>query len=226
MDHTLTLKSKAPVTHDTVLLEFDRPPGFDFVPGQATHWGLDVPGMETVGRPFTITSLPSEDRLEFVIKVYPRATHPDHDGVTERIGQMQPGEKVFVDTPSGDIRDAGPGVFVAGGAGITPFIPILKDRARRQALEGCTLIYSTKSEADIILRGAWEAMDGLNTLYVTTETPGDANRIDAAFIDEMVSFDNRFYVCGPPPMMQSVIADLRAYGVGDQDIIAEREWLG
>lgn len=225
MNHTLTLRSKSQITHDTVRLEFERPQGFDFVPGQATHWGLDVPGLEDAGNPFTITSLPDEDRLEFVIKVYDVASNPDHDGVTQRIGKLQPGERVFVDAPSGDIHDAGPGVFVAGGAGITPFIPILKGRARRRAVDGCTLIYSNKREADIILRQTWDAMDELNTIYVNTEGEA-AGRIDAGFIDEMVGFENRFYVCGPPSMMQTVVADLRAYGVADDKIIVEKDWLG
>ncbi|RAH98903.1 flavodoxin reductase [Acuticoccus sediminis] len=227
MLYTLTLQRITPVTPDTVHLVFDRPAGYDFLPGQANHWGLDIPGFRDAGKPFTITSLPDQDRLEFVIKIYNTAEHPDHDGVTERIGRLKPGDKVFVDGPSGDIRDRGPGVFVAGGAGVTPFIPILLQRQRAGEVGGSTLIFSNKCEADIILRDTWESMDGLRSIFVTTEEDGPLHRdeIDAGFIDEMVGFDNRFYVCGPPPMMRAVIADLRAYGVPEEQIVVESKWL-
>ena len=227
MNHTLTLQSKEHVTHDTVHLVFDRPAGYHFRPGQASHWGLDVPGFRDAGKPFTITSLPDQDQLDFIIKIYNTADHPDHDGVTERIGQLLPGDRVFVDDPSGDIRDEGPGVFVAGGAGVTPFIPIILERERNNGMRGCALMYSNKTEDDIILRETWEAIGGLRTIFVTTDASGPhpQRKIDAAFIDEMVGFDNRFYVCGPPSMMKAVIHDLRAYGVPDEQIIVEKKWL-
>lgn len=79
MVHTLTLQTIAPVTHDTMHLVFDRPPGYHFVPGQANHWSLDADGFRDAGKPFTITSLPDQDRLEFVIKTYKVAQNPDHD---------------------------------------------------------------------------------------------------------------------------------------------------
>ena len=78
MTFKLTLKSIAPVTHDTWHLVFDRPEGFAFEPGQATHWALDKDGWRDEDRPFTMTSHPEAEIVEFVIKSY-----PDHDGVTE-----------------------------------------------------------------------------------------------------------------------------------------------
>ena len=230
MDHTLTLREIRPVTHDTVHLVFDRPEGYDFRAGQANRWGLDVDGMRDAGKPFTITSLPDEDRLEFVVKTYPVAEHPEHDGVTERIGKMEAGEQVFVGDPYGDIRDEGPGVFVAGGAGVTPFIPILEARRRAGTLAGCTLLYSNKAERDIILRETWDAMraDGLTVHYTVTEEedgPFPNRQTDAAYIRETTGLDHRFYVCGPPPMMKAVIADLRDAGVPDDRITVETKWL-
>jgi ferredoxin-NADP reductase len=230
MTHTLTLQDIRHVTHDTVHLTFDRPEGYDFRAGQANRWGLDVEGMRDAAKPFTITSLPDEPRLEFVVKTYPVAQHPEHDGVTERIGKMEAGERIFVGDPYGDIRDEGPGVFVAGGAGVTPFIPILKARRREGTLGGCTLLYSNKAERDIILRETWDAMeaDGLAVRYTVTEEedgPFPKRQTDAALIRETTGLDHRFYVCGPPPMMKAVIADLRDAGVPDDRITVETKWL-
>lgn len=228
LPHTLTLETLTFLTHDTVQLEFDRPEGFEFTPGQATHWGLDVDGMRDAGNPFTITSLPHEERLEFVIKTYPTDEYPDHGGVTERIAKMQPGEKIFMDNPSGDIADKGPGVFVAGGAGITPFIPILKERRRSGTLDGCTLVFSNKTERDIILRELWDDMAPLTVHYTLTDeaAPGIPEQmVDADYLEETTGLDNRFYICGPPPMMEGLIEGLRQKGVPDDRIIVEEKWL-
>jgi hypothetical protein len=225
--HTITLRTITPVTHDTNHLVLTRPEGYAWIPGQANHWGLDIEGFRDAGNPFTITSLPDEPDLEYVIKTYPTDKYPDHGGMTERIAKLQPGDKVFIDEASGDIQDKGEGVFIAGGAGITPFIPILKQRRQNGALNGCTLLFSNKTEEDIILRETWDTMPGLNVIYTVTDAPSPfSNRlIDKDFIAGTVGFDHRFYVCGPPGMMKSVIAALRDAGVTDENIVTEMEWL-
>ena len=94
---------------------------------------LDKDGWRDEQRPFTFTGLPDADRLEFVIKSY-----PSHDGVTEQIADLKPGDSVLIEDPWGAIEDKGPGTFIAGGAGITPFIAILRARhAREGSLAGC-----------------------------------------------------------------------------------------
>ncbi len=148
MTHFLTLRSIEPVTHDTHQLTFDRPEGFEFEPGQAIEMKLDKEWWQKKGRPFTPVSLPGERTLEFVIKSY-----PSHDGVTEQIAQMKAGDKVTIDGPLGDMKDEGPGVFIAGGAGITPMIALLRKRLEDTGdLNGSTLVFCNKTEDDIIWR--------------------------------------------------------------------------
>ncbi len=228
MTHTITLRSIAPVTRDTFHLVLTRPAGYAWTPGQANHWGLDVEGFREAANPFTITSLPEDPDLAFVIKTYPTDRHPDHGGMTERIATLKPGARVFVDDPSGDIRDEGEGVFIAGGAGITPFIPILEARRRKGTLKGNILLFSNRTVEDIILREAFDAMaEDLQVVHTVTggPSPFESRRIDKAFIAEKTGFDHRFYVCGPPGMMTSVIAALREAGVADRNIVTEDEWL-
>ena len=107
MSHTLTLKSIDAVTHDTYHLVFDRPDGFDFTPGQAVDLALDRDGWREEKRPFTFTSLPGDDDLEFVIKSY-----PDHDGVTEQIAK-RPGKQRSSTIPGARSR-------IAARAGSSP----------------------------------------------------------------------------------------------------------
>lgn len=140
MSRKLTLQSIEPLTHDVHHLVFDKPEGLKFTPGQAIDMALDRDGWREEKRPFTFTSLPGEGTLEFVIKSYPESAD-GHDGVTERIGKMQPGDTVLVEEPWGAIEDKGDGVFIAGGAGVTPFIAILRkklaENARLRATRWC-----------------------------------------------------------------------------------------
>ncbi len=223
--YTFTLREKSPVTHDTYRLVFDRPEGFEFEAGQCTHWAFDADGWRDEDRPFTMTSQPEEtDRVEFVIKTY-----PDHDGgMTKHIPEMSPGDRVVGDAPGGAITDKGPGVFIAGGAGVTPYIPILRRRAQDGALEGCTLIYSNRTEGDIILREEWEGMDGLETVFTVTDQPDasvDTRVIDAEFLkDHLGDKNRRFYICGPKGMVNDVRDALKGAGVDGDNIVTENGW--
>ena len=220
MTHRLTLNSREHVTHDTLRLTFTRPEGLTWTPGQATSLALDSDGWRDEKRPFTFASFPDEEDLHFVIKIY-----PDHDGVTERIGRMDEGDAVLISDPWGKIEDRGPGVFIAAGAGITPFIPILRAQEADGRVGGSTLIYTNKREQDIILRGEWEAMAGLTRHFTVTDERQMGllhERVDGGFLDRhLEGFDQTFYVCGPHPFQREMIATLKERGVDEVDIVTD-----
>ncbi|KUF11159.1 FAD-binding oxidoreductase [Pseudoponticoccus marisrubri] len=221
MTHQLTLHAIEPVTHDTHHLIFDKPKGLSFTPGQAVDLALDRDGWREAKRPFTFTSLPSEDQLHFVIKSY-----PDHDGVTEQIGQMRAGDTVLVDDPWGAIEDKGDGVFIAGGAGVTPFIAILRQKLRdKGTLKGNTLVFSNKSEKDIILRDHFEAMAGLCCIWTVTDEPDSTlarGQIDAQMLKDVVDPSRDVcYICGPDPMVEEMPRVLDGLGVPEGRIVTE-----
>lgn len=221
MPRRLTLKSIEPVTHDVHHLVFDRPGDFRFTPGQATDLRLDRDGWRDEARPFSFVSLPEDPTLDFMIKSYPA-----HDGVTCRIARMQPGDAVLIDEPWGAIADKGPGMFIAGGAGVTPFISILRRRARDgDELSGCTLLFSNKREEDIILRDEWQAMPGLSKVFALTQEAAEGlprRRIDRDFLDELIQErEQHFYVCGPRKMVRDVTAALADLGVREDRVVVE-----
>ncbi len=220
MTHTLTLKEITPVTHDTNRLTLTKPDGYEFTPGQATEFALDKAGWREEKRPFTFTSLPSDDDLEFTIKSY-----PDHDGVTEQIAKLQAGDTVLIEDAWGAIEDKGDGVFLAGGAGITPFISILRQREKTGNLSACTLIFSNKTEKDIILREEWQQMKGLGVLFTVTDGDNDAlkqGRIDKTLLcDTIAEWEQHFYICGPDKMVTDLADTLRDLGVPDDKIVHE-----
>ncbi|WP_018148567.1 FAD-binding oxidoreductase [Henriciella marina] len=222
MSHALTLQSIEPVTHDVFKLRFDKPGGLAIKPGQAVDMAIDKDEWREEKRPFTPTSLPSDGYLEFTIKSY-----PEHDGVTEQIAKLQPGDKVLVDEPWGAINDEGKGWFIAGGAGVTPMIAILRKLLEDDGtLEGCELIFSNSTEADIIRREDFEQMKGLTTYFtVTDQTTADVHtgKIDKTLLNERIEpGKGKCYVCGPDGMIDDIVLALKEIGVSEDDIVIEQ----
>ncbi|AJE46028.1 FAD-binding oxidoreductase [Celeribacter indicus] len=222
MSTLLTLEKNEPVTHDTRHLVFTKPEDFNFTPGEAVKMKILREGLRDEERPFSPVSDPEGDTIEFIIKSY-----PDHNGVTKEIPTLRKGEMVEVSDPHGAIHDKGPGVFIAGGAGITPFLGILRERLRQNgSLSDCTLIFSNKTERDIICREEFENAPGLRTVFTVTEEPDGehvAHRpVDRDFLaDHIDPTGKHFYVCGPKPMISDVVDDLKSLGVPEARIVIE-----
>lgn len=221
MTHVLTLETIKNLTHDTYVLRLPKPEGLTFRPGQATMLSVMKDGWTDEGRPFTFTSQPEDSFLEFVIKAY-----PSHDGVTDQISRLAPGEKLKMGEIWGAIEDKGEGIFIAGGAGITPFIPILRRRAKSGDLKSSTLVFGAKMERDLILRDEWDAMADLDKRYILAEEKVlhlEQGQIDLGVLNTYVRGQGEgshpFYICGPDPMIDSVRENLLALKVSRERIV-------
>jgi cytochrome-b5 reductase len=221
MNHTVTLLMSQFVTHDVKHFIISKPQGFSVTPGQGVELAINLPGLSEQGRPFTPTGLAADRVLEFTIKAY-----PDHAGVTQALHRLEPGAELLMSEPFGTISYQGPGVFIAGGAGITPFLAILRDLARTGELDRQTLIFSNKAPRDVICEK--ELRDRLGQRCMLTCTGIDAagyehRRVDRAFLEEKIrDFDQRFYVCGPPAFMEAVNAALMELGARTESLVFER----
>src|ERR1043165_2140396 len=163
MKHTVRILEINDVTHDVKRFKLEKPEGYSFVPGQATEVSINKPGWEKEKRPFTFTSLNDNPYLEFTIKIY-----TDHDGVTNQLGQLQAGDELIIRDVWGAIEYKGPGYFIAGGAGIRPFVAILRHLNKENTLNGNKLIFSNKTDRDIILEEELSSMLGKNAVYIIT----------------------------------------------------------
>jgi ferredoxin-NADP reductase len=220
---SVKIVSIADVTHNVRRYTLEKPEGYSFQPGQATEVSLDEEGWRDKKHPFTFTSLTDDPHLEFTIKSY---FQTGGDGVTERLYGYVPGRSLVLRDVWGTITYKGRGVFLAGGAGVTPFIAILRDLHHRRKLEGHTLIVSNRTEADIILREEFEAMRGLTVLWTVTDDPGSSllhERIDAKFLEAHVGkFDQNFYLCGPDPMVKELRGTLKDLGANVENVTWEK----
>jgi ferredoxin-NADP reductase len=220
MVHKVRIIEAENVTHNVRRFRFERPAGYAFVPGQATDVSIDREGWREKRRPFTFTGLARADHLEFTIKIY-----SDHDGVTRQLGGLGGGDHLLIDEPWGTIEFKGKGTFIAGGAGVTPFIAILRDQAEKGTVAGNRLLFANRSEKDIILRSLWETMPGLDHVFVTSDGSGGfpSGRIDKAFLKKYVpDFSGHFYVCGPDEMVADMKSALRELGAEPEALVFEK----
>jgi cytochrome-b5 reductase len=218
---TVTLLQSEFVTHDVKRFIVDRPASFRFQPGQGVELAINRPELEDQGRPFTPTSLTEDRVLEFTIKNY-----PEHQGITRELHRLTPGADLLMSEPFGTIQYRGPGVFIAGGAGITPFLAILRQLAHRGELNGNSLIFSNNTRDDIICEKELRHYLGDRCILTCTAeaSPGYENRrVDKVFIAENIrDFGQNFYVCGPPGMMESVNGALQELGANPQNLVFEQ----
>ena len=222
MSHSVTITDIQELTHDVRQYTFEKPNSYSFRPGQATEVAIDKGGWRDEKRPFTFTSLTEDEQLQFVIKSY-----PDHNGVTEQVSQLQEGDAFLIDDPWGTIEYQGPGVFLAGGAGVTPFIAILRELHQNGDIAGNKLMFSNKTEDDIILEDEFTDMLGDNFINVITDEETDQyinldGFIDKEFLaDQIDDFDQPFYVCGPPAFNDAMIEYLKELGANPSGLVFE-----
>ncbi|AGA32027.1 Ferredoxin reductase [Thioalkalivibrio nitratireducens DSM 14787] len=220
MTHQVTLLMSSFVTHDVKRFVVTRPDGFEFEPGQGVELAIDHADWREEGRPFTPTSLRDDRVLEFTIKAYPA-----HEGVTQALHALQPGARLLMSEPFGTIRYKGPGMFIAGGAGVTPFIAILRQLVREQRLDGHSLLFSNKAPEDVIAEKEFRYMLRERCVLTCTEAPApgyENRRIDRDFLSRHVSdFDQHFYVCGPPEFNESVNGALKDMGAKPDLLVFE-----
>jgi hypothetical protein len=221
MKSIVKIISIQPVTHDVKCFRVEKPPGYQFQPGHATDLSINKPGMEEETRPFTFTALASEPYLEFTIKRY-----TDHHGVTDRLHELIPGDELILRDSWGAIEYKGPGYFIAGGAGITPFIAILRSLYQTNKTAGNLLFFSNKTADDIIYEQELLKILGMNAVFILTreeKTGYHKDRIDEAFIKANISdYKRHFYVCGPDVMVNEIVHILQKTGASMGTLIFEK----
>ena len=214
------IQSLKHITHDVLQLVTEKPEGFSFIPGQATHLSINKPDWKAKKNPFTFTCLPEDDFLEFTIKTY-----PEHKGVTNELLKLKKDDELILHDVFGSIAYKGEGVFIAGGAGVTPFIAIFRDLHQKKEIGTNKLIFANKTKADIILEKEFKDLLGKNFINILSEekAEGYANgQITEDFLKAYVNASTQHvYVCGPPPMMEAVQKQLSNLHIPKKAIVVE-----
>jgi ferredoxin-NADP reductase len=220
-NHVVKIRSIEHINHDVLQITTDKPQKYKFTPGQATEISINKTGWQNEKRPFTFTCLPDNDYLEFTIKTYPL-----HNGVTNALLQLKNGDQLILHAVFGAISYKSEGVFIAGGAGVTPFISIFRYLQSKKDIGNNRLIFANKAKADIILMQEFEKLLGDNFINILSDekVSGYANgQITRDFIEANSGGLNKlFYVCGPPQMIEAIEKYLIQLKVNKKHIIKEK----
>jgi uncharacterized protein len=153
--------------------------------------------------------------------------------------QLNEGDIVDVKAPSGsfclDLTEHRPVVLIAGGVGVTPVFSMLKAICESGSKRETWFFYGLRHGGEHVFREELEkfatAHENVN-VRACYDSPRAGDQLGVTHhVQERVSVDllkrtlpsnnYEFYVCGPPPMMSAITADLAAWGVPDVDIRTE-----
>lgn len=220
MEHVVKVKLVESFTRDVLRIVADKPAGFHFTPGQAVDVAINKDGWRNEKRPFSFICRPEDEYLEFAIKTY-----PSHKGVTNELLQLEKNDKLILSEIFGEIAYKGEGVFIAGGAGITPFISIFRDLQTRNEVGANKLIFANKTKADIILSGEFQQLLGDNFINILSQEKAGGcayGLITENFLRQhLYGSPGLVYLCGPPSMMEAVEAQLKRLNIDGNSIVKE-----
>jgi ferredoxin-NADP reductase len=228
------IKEKREVARETLFVVFELlGEKVDFQPGQY-FWVtlLDPPFDDEKGprRHITVATSPNERG------VLGLCTRLRDTAFKRSLAELPLGTEVEVEQPKGDFvlpdETDLPYVFVAGGIGITVFRSMLRYISEENLPHRVTLVYSNRdreSAAFFDELGELErANRNLQVVLTMTADPGwdgERRRIGPELLrdhlgEELASF--RYMLAGPPAMVEGVIEQLRAAGIPDERVRAER----
>jgi ferredoxin-NADP reductase len=185
-------------------------------------------------RSYSIASAPEDPRLAITVERL-----DDGEVSPYLVGEVRKGDKIELRGPIGGYfawrgGDDRPLLLVAGGSGIVPLMAMIRHRSARKLTTPTRLLYSSRSEDDIIFRAELDALsgvgDGLAVAHCLTRVQppgwrGYARRIDRAMLDEVAWPKDQnpiIFVCGPTPMVEGVAGHLVDMGFDATSIKTER----
>jgi len=217
--HTIKIRLIEKITHDVLRIVTEKPEQYNFKPGQAAEISINKEGWGEEKRPFTFTCLPDSHYLEFMIKTYPL-----HKGVTSQLLLLEKNDELMLHEVFGTINYKEEGVFIAGGAGVTPFISIIRYLFSKIEIGNNKLIFANKTKADIILEAELNELLGHNFINILSDEKLDgyaSGQITKGFLAANCDMKKALYLCGPPAMMEAVEKQLAELNVDPKLIVKE-----
>jgi propane monooxygenase reductase subunit len=221
-----------PLTHDISRLSLNLvdPPELAFNPGQ--YVDVTIPGTDS-SRAFSMANTPTtDDRLEFIIKIYPEGRF---SGLLR--DELGVGDELQVKGPYGvfQLRHQSEAdiVFVGGGAGMAPIWSLLNSMAEGSIHRKATYYYGARTRRDLFyrdeMRELGERLPDFQFVPALSEPATDDDWDgETGLITDVVDrlegdlSGREAYLCGPPPMIDAAIATLQAKGCGEARIFYDK----
>lgn len=214
----------------------DRRPLPSFQPGQYLTFRIPVPGLpKPVVRCYSLSDAPNAGYFRVTIKrVGAPPNRPETPpGLVSSFfhNELDEGDIVDVKAPSGqfhlDPHETTPVVLIGGGVGLTPVLSMLNAIVDANARRDVWFFYGIRNRvehamADHLRRMAAENPNIHMHVCYSDPAPEDrkgfdyqqAERVSLELLKRVLpSNAPHFYICGPPPMMQSLVEGLAAWGI-------------
>ncbi len=153
--------------------------------------------------------------------------------------QVQEDSKILVKAPSGYFQlmnnEGLPIVLIGGGIGITPMLSILNTVLEQGVKTEVWLYYGLRNGDEHIMKAHLQILSRTHDnfhLHVCYSTPNESDiegvdfqhntRVDLTLLRATLKLMRyQFYICGPKPMMESLVPGLQDWGVNTDDIYYE-----
>jgi 3-phenylpropionate/trans-cinnamate dioxygenase ferredoxin reductase subunit len=223
------VESVLPETHNTynITLKPDAKSVKHHKPGQFAFLELKRPGRKSEIHPFTIASSPTFDTgLRFTIK--------QSGNFTNTIDQTRTSDKAYVEAPYGQFSFLNyarkPILFIAGGVGITPIMSMMRYLRDTGDFRRALLLYGSCTRKDIIFEDELKALpENFEVIHILSDPDDDWDGLKGFVTEEVIADragsvldEAEVFVCGPPQMMDKVIASLKHLDVNPAHIHYER----
>ena len=195
---------------------------YTFSPGQWIDLYAPIEGKNIGG--YTITSS-IKDKGYIELAVRESANHP----VTQFLHRACVGQKVIITEGQGKFflpreLHSSALTFIAGGIGVTPLLSMF--RSLDQSKCQLKFFYSASNEKDLLYP------QELAPFAIFTTTKGkkelwshETTRVDLAMLKKyQVDFQSHFFICGPREMIDSLVHQLKEYGVPSSHLHFEKWW--
>ncbi len=207
------------LTADIVILRFEKPEGFVYLPGQFVQFRIPHEG-SMVLRSYSISSHPDESDLEFCVKIVPggKASSYFQKMETGAVAEITNAKGVFVCRPEHSTQK----VFIATGAGIAPIMSMVKDRVKQG--DTIELLFGLRHDSDVFWVDELEKLKAAYppfTYHITLSQPSSAwqgsNGRVTAHVPEVNQLTN-YYMCGSVEMVKDVRKILLERGVNTKSV--------
>ncbi len=222
----------------------DGKPIVSFQPGQHLTFKLQIEGEPSpVVRCYSLSDRPDQDFYRITVKSVPapmdRDDLPPGRASNFIVNALKENERVEIKAPSGhfvlDEISSDPIVLLAGGIGITPMISMINYLTAMDSERLILLVYGVKNSSEHAFKKHLESLskshENLHLLNCYSQpNPEDVEDQDyhvhgfaSADVLKRILPDNRcqFYLCGPPPFMESLYDGLVEWGVPQSQIFFE-----
>ena len=223
---------KVSPTVKSFTLALDGQP-FTYLPGQWIDCFADIDGRTEVAG-YSMTSSPTEDGcFSIAVKLVGDTPVTDYLHDCAKVG-----DTLIVEGGSGDFRYTGdsahPLALIAGGIGITPIAGIIRYIDKSALQVPTTLVYSASTPSELLFGEEFKAMAARNPNFRTHFTVtrphseqwnGQTGRITATTLRNAgIDANHLCYICGPPEMIQAMLAALKEIGVPEERLQFEQWW--